>query len=280
MFRSLAFVLCLPVVAQELPVAARLREAAREAPVAVAHRGASEAFPENTLAALRAAVAMQAAVVEFDVWQTADGAWVLLHDATLDRTTDVVARTGRKDARVDSVTLAQVQTLDAGSWKGSQFRGEPVPTLAQALAAIYPAVPMIERKGGDAQALVAELRRLDAIDKVLVQAFDWPWLSAVHAAEPKLLLGALGDGALDRERLAAAVATGARIVHWNHRSIDCDSAAAVQRSGHLLCVYTVDPDVLLLGAAAIGCDLITTNRPDRWIALRARGGRLRAAGAK
>jgi glycerophosphoryl diester phosphodiesterase len=280
MIRSLVFVACLPAVAQELPVLARLRAAAQEAPVGVAHRGASEACPENTLVALRTAVAMKAMVVEFDVHQTADGAWVLLHDATLDRTTDAVAKFGRKEVRVDSVTLAQVQTLDAGSWKGPQFRGEPVPTLEQALAAIYPAVPMIERKGGNARALVAELRRLEAIDKVMVQAFDWPWLTAVHEAEPKLLLGALGDGALDGERLAAAAATGARIVHWNHRSIDCDSAAAVQRAGHLLCVYTVDPDVLLLGAAAIGCDLITTNRPDRWVALRAKGARVRAAGTK
>lgn len=280
MLRLLAFAACLPVVAQDLPVLARLRAAAEEAPVAVAHRGASEACPENTLAALRTAVAMKALVVEFDVWQTADGTWVLLHDATLDRTTDAVARLGRKDVRVDSLTAAQVQNLDAGAWKGSQFRGEPVPTLEQALAAIYPAVPMIERKGGDAQALVAELRRLDAIDKVLVQAFDWPWLGAVHRAEPRLLIGALGDGALDRERLAAAAATGARLVHWNHRTLDCDGAAAVQRAGQLLCVYTVDPDALLLGAAALGCDLITTNRPDRWVALRAKGARVRAAGAK
>ena len=254
-----------PVVLQQL------RTAAAAAPLVVAHRGASEQFPENTLAALRAAVAQHAHVVEFDVWQTKDGAWVLLHDATLDRTTDAVAKLGRKDVRVDQCTLAEVRGLDAGAWKGKAFAGEKVPTLAEALAAVHPAIAMVEHKGGDAAALAAELRKLDANARVLVQSFDWTWLTAFHAAAPDVLCGALGGKECSRERLAAAAATGARLVHWDHRTLDLEAAAAVRAAGHLLCVYTVDPDCALLGAAALGCDLITTNRPDRLVALRERG---------
>jgi len=249
----------------------RLRSAAADAAVVVAHRGASADFPENTIAALRAAVAAGALVVEFDVHQTRDGAWVVLHDETCDRTTDAVQEFGRNQVRIDQLDLGDARTLDAGAWKGSQFAGERIPTLEQALAAVFPAVPMIERKGGDPRALAAELRRLGVIDRVLVQAFDWPWLTLLHEAEPTLLLGALGEGPLDREVLAKALATGARIVHWDHRRVDVDIAAAVRAGGNLLCVYTVDADIGLLGASAIGCDLITTNRPARLVELQQRG---------
>jgi glycerophosphoryl diester phosphodiesterase len=239
--------------------------------VVVAHRGASDDYPENTLAALRAAVAAKAPVVELDVWQTADGAFVLLHDATCDRTTDSVKKLGRKDARIDQLTLAEVRTLDAGRWKGKEFAGEKVPTLAEALAAVAPATAMVERKGGEAAALVAELRRLEAIDQVVVQAFDWEWLADVHRAEPRLLLAALGDKEPTRKRLAAVPRTGARIVHWDHRHLDVETAEGLRAQGYLLCAYTVDADVAVLGAAALGCDLVTTNRPARALALRQRG---------
>jgi glycerophosphoryl diester phosphodiesterase len=266
----------LPMVAQDDPVWRRLRDGAKDGAVVVAHRGASEDFPENTVAALRAGAAAGALVVEFDVQQTKDGAWVLLHDATCDRTTDAVARLGRKDVRIDALTLAEARALDAGAWKGKAFAGERLPTLAEALAAIFPAIPLVERKAGDAKALVAELRRLDAIDRVVVQAFDWPWLREVRAAEPKLALGVLGGKALTKAQIDEAVAMQAGLVHWDHRTLDVAAAAQARAAGALLCVYTVDPDVLLLGAAAIGCDLITTNRPARMAQLRA-DGVLRAA---
>lgn len=266
----------LPMVAQDNPVWRRLRDGAVDGPVVVAHRGASEDFPENTVAALRAAVAAGAPMVEFDVQQTKDGAWVLLHDASCDRTTDAVAKLGRKDVRIDALTLAEARALDAGAWKGKQFVGEKLPTLAEALAAVFPAIPLVERKAGDAASLVAELRRLDAIDRVVVQAFDWPWLREARAAEPRLALGVLGSKQLTDELRAQAKAMGAQLVHWDHRTLDVAAAAKVRADGALLCVYTVDPDVLLLGAAAIGCDLITTNRPARMAKLRA-DGVLRAA---
>lgn len=253
------------------PLLAKLQSAAAKQPVAVAHRGASEAQPENTLAAFRAARAAGAEIVEFDVYQTKDGHWVVLHDATCDRTTDAVARFGRKDVRVDQLTLAEVRELDAGAWKGKAFVGEKVPTLAETLAAIAPAVPMLERKGGDAVALVAELRRLDVLDQVLVQAFDWEWLAAFRAAAPKAVLGALGGKELTAERLAELERLQVQFVHWDHRILRADDVAALRSKGWWLGVYTVDPDLVLLGAAALGCDFVTTNRPERFVELRRRG---------
>ena len=97
---------------------------------------------------------------------------------------------------------------------------------------------------------------------------DWDWLAQVHAAEPSLLLGALGGDEPTPERLAAAARTGARIVHWDHRALDLAAAASIEAGGRLLCVYTVDPEIALLGAAHMGCDMVTTNVASRMVALR------------
>ena len=92
-----------------------------------AHRGASSSHPENTLAAFREAVLLGAQMIEFDVALTKDGQLVLMHDATVDRTTD---GTGP----VADLTLEEVRKLDAGAWKGKKFKNERVPTLKEALA--------------------------------------------------------------------------------------------------------------------------------------------------
>lgn len=237
----------------------------------VAHRGASLACPENTLAAFRRAVQGGADVVEFDVYQTRDGHWVCMHDATCDRTSDARELFGRANVRVDQLTLADVQRLDAGRWFAPQFAGERVPTLEQALAAIAPATPMIERKAGDALQLVAELQRLDRVEDVIVQSFDWSWLAQVSSAEPRLLLAALAGGQPTPERLIALEETGAKIVHWRYDRVTRAMADAVHASGRRLCVYTVDLDMAFYGAVAIGCDLVTTNRPVYYVAERAKG---------
>jgi glycerophosphoryl diester phosphodiesterase len=92
-----------------------------------AHRGASETHPENTLSALHEAVRLGAQMIEFDIALTKDGQLVLMHDNTIDRTTN-----GK--GRVSDWTLAELKKLDAGSWKNAKFKGERVPTLDEALA--------------------------------------------------------------------------------------------------------------------------------------------------
>ncbi len=91
-----------------------------------AHRGASESHPENTLAAIRAAVAAGAQQIEIDVRSTADGELVLMHDIRVDRSTD-------GHGEVAQLALEQIRKLDAGRWHDARFAGERVPTLAEAL---------------------------------------------------------------------------------------------------------------------------------------------------
>jgi len=91
-----------------------------------AHRGASALAPENTLAAFREAVDRGCTWIETDLRLTADAFPILLHDSTVDRTTGGHGAAGR-------MSLSRVRRLDAGSWFGRRFRGEPIPTLDEAL---------------------------------------------------------------------------------------------------------------------------------------------------
>jgi glycerophosphoryl diester phosphodiesterase len=92
----------------------------------IGHRGDSARVPENTLASIQAAFDAGATMVEVDVMLTRDGVPVLMHDFTLERTTD-----GR--GRVDQLTLSELKRLDAGSWFGVEFAGERIPTFEEAL---------------------------------------------------------------------------------------------------------------------------------------------------
>jgi glycerophosphoryl diester phosphodiesterase len=88
----------------------------------IAHRGASGHAPENTLASFRRAVSLGATFIETDLQLTRDTRFVAIHDDTVDRTTN-----GK--GRVHDLTLTELRRLDAGSWFGSEFTGERVPTL-------------------------------------------------------------------------------------------------------------------------------------------------------
>lgn len=123
-----------------------------------AHRGCLDTHPENTLPAFREAIRLGAQMIEFDVQLTKDSALVILHDETIDRTTN-----GR--GRVSDLTLAQIRRLDAGRKKGESFAGTPVPTFEETLA-IMPRNVWINchLKGGEAvgkaaATLVARLGR-------------------------------------------------------------------------------------------------------------------------
>lgn len=97
--------------------------------VIAAHRGMAAGYPENTLAAFRHSVSAGFPVIEVDLRATADGHIVILHDETVDRTTDGTGEVGR-------MTLAEVRSLDAGSHAGPRFAGEPVPTYSETLEAL------------------------------------------------------------------------------------------------------------------------------------------------
>jgi glycerophosphoryl diester phosphodiesterase len=138
--------------------------------VVVGHRGTVKFAPENTLAAFRKAIELGADLLEVDVRETRDGHLVLMHDSTVNRTTN---GTGR----VAAMTLAEIKRLDAGSWFSPEFDGERVPTLREALVAIRGlAVPDIDFKAGDPRKLVELLRQECPVEHITLYCGNWDLL--------------------------------------------------------------------------------------------------------
>ncbi len=257
------------------PLFARIGREAAAAPVVVAHRGASASFPENTLPAFAAAADLGVSVQEFDVHATRDGVLVCCHDATLDRTTDAAQRLG-PGALIAQLRAAEVEQLDAGSWRGPRFAGIRVPTLASTIDAVARCgVPLIEHKGGRASTYVDELRRLDAVGRCILQSFDWDFVAAARQQEPSLAVALLGPNSqhptLDARVIAAATTLGAGMVHWRFLDLGHECIAAAHRAGLLVMSYTTDREGEWLGGARMGVDAMCTNDPAAMLAARRRG---------
>lgn len=175
----------------------------------IAHRGFSDTAPENTLTAMIAAARAHADMVEFDVQRTVDGQLIVIHDATFARTTDI-ARVfpERANDPVGYFTLAEVQQLDAGSWKGMQFVGTRVPTLEALLDTMRPTMTnlLLELKhpslypGYESQVAAAlAARGFTRADRVYVQSFDRSSLAAFHRVAPSVPLGLLTKDPVNAE---------------------------------------------------------------------------------
>ncbi len=145
----------------------------------VCHRGANRIAPENTLPAVECAFAAGFSYVEIDLHSASDGGLVVLHDATLDRTTDGAGR-------VSDQTTAELRKLDAGGWKHPFFAGTPLPLLAEvlALAQKYQGSLYLELKTADPAAVWAVVQAASMQDRVFLWSFDRTRLAALRALAP------------------------------------------------------------------------------------------------
>jgi len=140
---------------------------------AVGHRGTIRFAPENTISAFKKAIELGAHVVEMDVRETKDGHFVIMHDATVFRTT------GAKGV-VSELTLNEIKQLDAGANFGPEFAREHVPTLEEVLDAIAgKALPDIDLKAGDIPKLVGLLRERGLLEQVTVASGNARFLQKV-----------------------------------------------------------------------------------------------------
>lgn len=176
--------------------------------LAIAHRGASGYAPENTFAAFRRAIALGAGFIETDLQLSRDARLVAIHDATVNRTTN-------GQGAVHDMTLAELRRLDAGSWFGSEFAGERIPTIEEILefANKHDVVFYLEMKpsgswGGE-HALISALRDSREIARTVVISFDPAILAAVRKIEPTLMTGLLFEGHIPNP-LDKAIEIGAR----------------------------------------------------------------------
>lgn len=228
-----------------------------------AHRGHSVVAPENTLSAFSASKGF-ADRVEFDVQVSKDGQLVVMHDGTVNRTTNGAGS-------VSSLNYAgYIDGLDAGSWFSPAFAGEPVPTMRQSAERIFTdgMTPLIERKSGTAAAYVNELTQMGMLDDVVIIAFDWNFLAQVRALAPNVQLGALGSGTLNASVIANIVATGANFVNWGDGSgVNEANISLAHDAGMEFHVWTVNSTGRMQQLIDLGVDGITTDDPEALRAL-------------
>jgi glycerophosphoryl diester phosphodiesterase len=205
--------------------------------------------------------------VELDYRHSADGVPVVIHDATLDRTTNAPVVLKLQDRAVADCSLNELVSLDAGSWfdRAHTFASEPLPTLEAALDLIYGAgrIAVIERKAGDAATLIALLDQKKLMDAVVVMAFDWSFLADCHRLAPQVPLVALGEGPIDEAVLQMAQAKHASIVGWNQTHLAASEIASIHTAGMAAWTWTVDDQMRIKQLIFDGIDAITSNFPDR-----------------
>lgn len=232
-------------------------------PAIIGHRGAKANAPENTLAGLRRAHEEGARWVEFDVKLTADGVPILMHDETLDRTTD-----GRGPVRAR--TIDEIRRLDAGAWFGKVFRGERVPTLVEALdllAALgmgfnleIKPCPGRERETAEIAVRTVLAHWPAARPAPIVSSFEAEALAAARAVAPDLPRGYLA-GRLPGDWAAIASGLGCVAVHPGARDLSDSQARAIKAAGYALLVWTVNDSRRARALLSWGADAIITDAP-------------------
>ena len=250
-------------------------------PLVIAHRGYPTVAPENTIVGFRLANLAGADLVELDYHVDRDGEAIVIHDKTLDRTTNVTAAWGDTEVKVVEKSRAAMQTLDAGTWRDPMFAGVRLPTLEEAIDAIQEGgMTLIERKGGSPEHIVALLKEKDLVNEVIVQSFDWEYVAAVHEMLPEQVLGAIGpsrvwngkrlsdeERELSREWIDEAAKTGARVLVWNAQ-ITPETISYAHDKGFKLFIYTIselEPAMRVLEAGVDG--VITNNTAILWKAM-------------
>jgi len=227
----------------------------------IAHRGASALCPENTLRAFIAATELGADMCEFDVRMTRDHEVVVIHDATVNRTTN-----GR--GRVAAMNAEAIKRLDAGVRFGAEFRDEPIPTLAEVAAALGGRCGRrcgmdVELKERGLESRVCDiLRERGVIENAIVSSFDWDQLKIVAAQEPRLRLALLAQKA-PAALLRAAVAMHALAIAPRSDIADDALCAEAHRLGLAVYVWTVDDAPTMRRLMAAGVDGIMTNNLER-----------------
>lgn len=247
-----------------MTAAGPLRTSSPVRPTVIAHRGASGTRPENTLAAFRHAVELGAAMVELDVQLSRDGELVVLHDATLDRTTD-------GSGTVSGRRWAEIAALDAGGWFGAAFAGERVPRLADVLAAC-PIGINVELKPGPDDGL--ERRALETVDaagamhRVVMSSFDPRRLRRLRALSRVVDLAVLAGGAPGSRAFTFAERVGATALHVRKGRGVSAVIAAGHRAGLAVRVWTVNCQEEFSALLDAGADAVFTDFPERFLHLR------------
>ncbi len=235
----------------------------RPGPLVIAHRGASQQAPENTLVAFRRAADLGADAIELDAKLSADGVVVVHHDLTLDRTTSGSGRLSR-------LTAAALAQLDAGSRFGAAFAGEPIPTLASVFDAVGQRLLVnVELTNYEnirdrlPEVVVALVHEKAMASRVLFSSFNPLALRRARALAPEIpcaLLLEAGQSSMRRGLFRAL--TRFEFYHPEDGLVTPEIIDREHRRGRRVNVWTVNDPARLRALAGMGADGLITDVPD------------------
>lgn len=244
-------------------------------PLIIAHRGASALAPENTLAAFRSAIDIDADGVELDVQLSKDGVPVVIHDLTL-------RRTAQRPGRVADLTAAELGKIDVGSWFNAKFSGETVPSLGQVLElhSGFGGLVYIELKFGKAYdkalafAVSEMIRDSPLLPQIVVKSFHPAAIAEVPHLLPDVQTAALFDLTVrnlvrSRKRLVSTARQyGAHQLSLHRSLVTVNLMTAARDADMHVTVWTVDHPRWIEHARRLGVRALITNDPAKLLAAR------------
>lgn len=241
----------------------------RTCPLIEAHRGYSEKAPENTLAAFREAIQAGVDRIELDLFVSQDGHAVVIHDETVDRTTN---GTGA----VKEMTLRELKELDAGSWKDPRFAAERIPTFQEVLEMAKGRVLVdIDLKDTAAiEPMVGDLRKMDMLFDVIVTGTSREDIQMIRKVEPALAVFFERSEELDelhksgkkqefiRTAIRLAQESQAPGFNFDYNTLTPEFIREAHLRGLSVIAWTVNDPQSMEDLLAWGVDTIMTDRPD------------------
>lgn len=228
----------------------------------VAHRGASGNFPENTLRAFQIALEISVDEIEFDLRMTGDGHLVVMHDATVDRTTDGTGAIGE-------LTLAEIRALDAGRVFGERFRGDRVPTWEEALDLVQGKVRLnvhLKEGGspdGDYERKVAKaLRAFRMVDDSVMACNDVS-VGLFAEIDPRIACRIFPNNRSPGDYIRSSVEMGLRTMQPGRDMTSTEFVQKAHESGLGVHVFYADTPEDMRTYIGMGVDGILTNYPER-----------------
>lgn len=219
----------------------------------VAHRGFSGIYPENTMVAFKKAVELKSDFVELDIRQTKDGKIVVIHDETIDRTTN---GTGF----IKDMTYKDIAKYDAGRWKN--FSGEKIPLLEDVFKEVGDKIKiLIEVKQCEIKKLINLIKKCKMEERVIVGSFNFEYLIQTRKLLPEVITALISWNI--PENLNECIKYGIRKLDIEFHNLTKEKVKELMGKGFLVNTWTPDAENDLKQVLAFGVQFITTNFPDR-----------------
>ncbi|MBL1213027.1 MAG: glycerophosphodiester phosphodiesterase [Ignavibacteriae bacterium] len=226
--------------------------------IIVAHRGASGHAPENTLAAMKTAMEMNAEFSELDVQETKDGEIILLHDKTL-------KRTGKQNLNIWELNYDELKDIEVGGWYAEEFKGEPIPTLAEVIELVRGKMKLnIELKTNKHEKMLAE-RALQVVldhnflDQVVFTSFKFDEIRKLRKINKEAKVGYIFS---KMPKDIDVFAEDVDMLSVGKKLVDEEFMNKVRAAGKEVAVWTVNKPKEMKRLINLGVDAIITNYPD------------------